>query len=136
MAGVVDENTETDMIYSKTAKQLADFYDKLEAQARIASVLNTTESARRQRDVNRTIRNARASVVTPTPVPVQPMMYTHQPVGTADLRTPLGMPLVLNTNVAFPGGLAMHPQSMGGACLLYTSPSPRDQRGSRMPSSA
>ena len=23
-----------------------------------------------------------------------------------------------------------------GACLLYTSPSPRDQRGSRMPSSA
>ena len=25
---------------------------------------------------------------------------------------------------------------MGYACLLYTSPSPRDQRGSRMPSSA
>ena len=24
----------------------------------------------------------------------------------------------------------------GSACLLYTSPSPRDQRGSRMPSSA
>ena len=24
----------------------------------------------------------------------------------------------------------------GGVCLLYTSPSPRDQRGSRMPSSA
>ena len=24
----------------------------------------------------------------------------------------------------------------GGNCLLYTSPSPRDQRGSRMPSSA
>ena len=24
----------------------------------------------------------------------------------------------------------------GTACLLYTSPSPRDQRGSRMPSSA
>ena len=24
----------------------------------------------------------------------------------------------------------------GGTCLLYTSPSPRDQRGSRMPSSA
>ena len=24
----------------------------------------------------------------------------------------------------------------GAACLLYTSPSPRDQRGSRMPSSA
>ena len=25
---------------------------------------------------------------------------------------------------------------MSAACLLYTSPSPRDQRGSRMPSSA
>ena len=25
---------------------------------------------------------------------------------------------------------------MSGPCLLYTSPSPRDQRGSRMPSSA
>ena len=26
--------------------------------------------------------------------------------------------------------------AMIGTCLLYTSPSPRDQRGSRMPSSA
>ena len=26
--------------------------------------------------------------------------------------------------------------SVSGICLLYTSPSPRDQRGSRMPSSA
>ena len=28
------------------------------------------------------------------------------------------------------------PNTTGGICLLYTSPSPRDQRGSRMPSSA
>ena len=28
------------------------------------------------------------------------------------------------------------PSGVGGTCLLYTSPSPRDQRGSRMPSSA
>ena len=28
------------------------------------------------------------------------------------------------------------PRAQGTACLLYTSPSPRDQRGSRMPSSA
>ena len=27
-------------------------------------------------------------------------------------------------------------RTLSGACLLYTSPSPRDQRGSRMPSSA
>ena len=32
------------------------------------------------------------------------------------------------------GGAALRPGC--GACLLYTSPSPRDQRGSRMPSSA
>ena len=32
--------------------------------------------------------------------------------------------------------LAGIPARRGGACLLYTSPSPRDQRGSRMPSSA
>ena len=29
-----------------------------------------------------------------------------------------------------------NPDNMSKACLLYTSPSPRDQRGSRMPSSA
>ena len=28
------------------------------------------------------------------------------------------------------------PQETSKPCLLYTSPSPRDQRGSRMPSSA
>ena len=33
------------------------------------------------------------------------------------------------------GGGSSNPGSSSG-CLLYTSPSPRDQRGSRMPSSA
>ena len=36
--------------------------------------------------------------------------------------------LLLTVIIAFPAGVL--------ACLLYTSPSPRDQRGSRMPSSA
>ena len=31
---------------------------------------------------------------------------------------------------------AVHSIDRNGYCLLYTSPSPRDQRGSRMPSSA
>ena len=31
---------------------------------------------------------------------------------------------------------ALGPKSKPKSCLLYTSPSPRDQRGSRMPSSA
>ena len=34
------------------------------------------------------------------------------------------------------GRLTMSPSCRGSSCLLYTSPSPRDQRGSRMPSSA
>ena len=33
-------------------------------------------------------------------------------------------------------GLFANPVTHQGICLLYTSPSPRDQRGSRMPSSA
>ena len=117
LAGVVDDSTETDIIYSKTAKQLAGFYDKLEAQERIATVLNTTESTRRQRNVNRVIRDSRANIVTPAAVSVEPMMYAQQLGGTVGRRTPLGAPLVLNTNIAFPGGLmAMNAhQSLGGA---------------------
>ena len=35
-----------------------------------------------------------------------------------------------------PWAMENTPMPQSGACLLYTSPSPRDQRGSRMPSSA
>ena len=38
-------------------------------------------------------------------------------------------------NVRVDGGLLLW-DAVPDACLLYTSPSPRDQRGSRMPSSA
>ena len=34
------------------------------------------------------------------------------------------------------GNSTQWPSTLNIACLLYTSPSPRDQRGSRMPSSA
>ena len=40
------------------------------------------------------------------------------------------MPLAIPTEDAMKAAL------LSGSCLLYTSPSPRDQRGSRMPSSA
>ena len=33
-------------------------------------------------------------------------------------------------------GIEQGNSNVSGTCLLYTSPSPRDQRGSRMPSSA
>ena len=39
-------------------------------------------------------------------------------------------------NPAYPEGVMMAILFMNIICLLYTSPSPRDQRGSRMPSSA
>ena len=36
----------------------------------------------------------------------------------------------------FPGYVLIKSEMDNNICLLYTSPSPRDQRGSRMPSSA
>ena len=35
-----------------------------------------------------------------------------------------------------PAVISVNDRRMNASCLLYTSPSPRDQRGSRMPSSA
>ena len=49
-----------------------------------------------------------------------------------DLREHLGQQLQMMTQDAFERLIAAHIID----CLLYTSPSPRDQRGSRMPSSA
>ena len=40
-----------------------------------------------------------------------------------------------NVSVAS-SGMCFDSPPLGNGCLLYTSPSPRDQRGSRMPSSA
>ena len=51
-------------------------------------------------------------------------------VDVADLKTDVG---VLKTDVS---GLKLDLAVVRSNCLLYTSPSPRDQRGSRMPSSA
>ena len=41
-------------------------------------------------------------------------------------------------DITAPSNLTLSAEIVGGGtgCLLYTSPSPRDQRGSRMPSSA
>ena len=40
------------------------------------------------------------------------------------------------TETGFANAPGLSPGDLSEACLLYTSPSPRDQRGSRMPSSA
>ena len=41
-----------------------------------------------------------------------------------------------NEEIALRGEIDLYCNASTDACLLYTSPSPRDQRGSRMPSSA
>ena len=51
----------------------------------------------------------------------------------ADRRSELGLQSTVGTEVA---STPLPEQPPRRACLLYTSPSPRDQRGSRMPSSA
>ena len=50
--------------------------------------------------------------------------------------TPLVAAAVSTTVAALITGAFHHDGLADMACLLYTSPSPRDQRGSRMPSSA
>ena len=50
-----------------------------------------------------------------------------------DTLKAVGVEDKVDTRVVVNGGGV---SGQSGACLLYTSPSPRDQRGSRMPSSA
>ena len=60
--------------------------------------------------------------------------------GVRDIRLTGGEPLVrkeLTTLIKMLSDIdGIEDLSMTTNCLLYTSPSPRDQRGSRMPSSA
>ena len=61
---------------------------------------------------------------------------THPlPFGELALQT-IAMPKDTNANGDIFGGWLLSQMDLAGSCLLYTSPSPRDQRGSRMPSSA
>ena len=62
---------------------------------------------------------------------------------TVDAQIDLGFKVHHNIRVRLYGINApesrtrdLEEKARGKACLLYTSPSPRDQRGSRMPSSA
>ena len=78
---------------------------------------------------------------------IQPFALVAGSLGHVDVAFRLVNPLPGDGKIIldFPHGVALvHPlivQTISGidglfACLLYTSPSPRDQRGSRMPSSA
>ena len=57
-------------------------------------------------------------------------MYRHLTVAGNEAR----VVILTGAEDAFCAGIDLH--FLSGICLLYTSPSPRDQRGSRMPSSA
>ena len=56
-------------------------------------------------------------------------------VGVALVAGPLGCYIVWR-RLAYFGDTLSHAALLGIACLLYTSPSPRDRQKSRMPSSA
>ena len=56
------------------------------------------------------------------------------PVATVELGDPAA--IVLENDVSAMTNAASSTWTLTYDCLLYTSPSPRDQRGSRMPSSA
>ena len=62
-------------------------------------------------------------------------MIENKPGKTADaVERAMNMPLV--TLIGYVSLFLIAFGNLVNVCLLYTSPSPRDQRGSRMPSSA
>ena len=62
------------------------------------------------------------------------LLAEHRP--PAHLRTDLPHGPIRHIMASISGLIGEEPIAELGVCLLYTSPSPRDQRGSRMPSSA
>ena len=56
----------------------------------------------------------------------------------ASQENPIELKMVSISSAGSPSGVVIDPGECAQCmtCLLYTSPSPRDQRGSRMPSSA
>ena len=57
-----------------------------------------------------------------------PLDAINDPVGAREARAAIYVHEPRRVDASIPG--------LQASCLLYTSPSPRDQRGSRMPSSA
>ena len=74
---------------------------------------------------------AEVSIVQSETMPGQGMNYTPNSPLAARLSTPFAVSLGLQD-----GAVSLERFTEDTLCLLYTSPSPRDQRGSRMPSSA
>ena len=60
------------------------------------------------------------------------VVFTHD----CDVRSTTTVVVTGKTGSNGSGSTGGGGSDISGGCLLYTSPSPRDQRGSRMPSSA
>ena len=94
----------------------------------ITLALLTTNKAEAQQDPNFTLYFFNMNIINPAfagikDSPELNLIYRNQFIGFEDApRT---------ASLAY-----SRPLGKGLGCLLYTSPSPRDQRGSRMPSSA
>ena len=82
--------------------------------------------------------------VQPTQPNVQPTTNPNQQSslnntvrsGSSGIRNPMRGPFTVDDKVSGTSNTYQSGQRMSGACLLYTSPSPRDVEESRMPSSA
>ena len=64
-----------------------------------------------------------------------PDQWVNNPPFSIQATASSGLP-VTYTIISGPATISGNTITLSGTCLLYTSPSPRDQRGSRMPSSA
>ena len=71
-----------------------------------------------------------------TPAEAVPVARELYAAGFRLIEVPLNSPEPLASIRAMRDALPADCLVGAGTCLLYTSPSPRDQRGSRMPSSA
>ena len=64
---------------------------------------------------------------------IEPRLFSfNSPFGACEECEGIGIKLNVDPNLVVPN----HKKSIADGCLLYTSPSPRDKRQSRMPSSA
>ena len=60
----------------------------------------------------------------------------YDPAPLTEYKAGMSVHQVWSTSIGSGSGLGFAPTVLGSACLLYTSPSPRDRQKSRMPSSA
>lgn len=99
-------------IYSKTAKQMAEYYDKIQDLASAAASV-TENGLKRLHEVNSVLKNARRRMPPAPAFAVQPFVYPQAALGT-QAYTHIGTPLTMNAQLAFPYGILMNPASNNG----------------------